>query len=94
MMAATQIDLDEDALAAAMKASGVTTKKAVVNLALREFAERRRRAEARLQHFAAAQSWDDTSFWEQRAAGKVFREAPNAVPPHLEGEISRGFDAE
>jgi Bacterial antitoxin of type II TA system, VapB len=42
-MALTQIDIDEDALAEAMRLSGAKTKKETVNLALREFAGRHRR---------------------------------------------------
>jgi Arc/MetJ family transcription regulator len=44
-MALTQIDIDEDALAEAMRLSGMRTKKDTVNLALREFAARHRRIE-------------------------------------------------
>lgn len=40
------------------------------NLALREYAERRRRTEARLRHFQAAQDWDEESFWRRHAAEK------------------------
>lgn len=69
-VAATQIDLDEEALAAAMRATGVRTKKGVVNLALRELADRRRRAETRLAHFTTAQKWDDASFWGRHDADK------------------------
>ena len=38
VLAVTQIDLDEDALAEAMRLSGAKTKKDTVNLALREYA--------------------------------------------------------
>ena len=38
----TQIDIDESALAEAMRLSGAKTKKDTVNLALREFAARHR----------------------------------------------------
>lgn len=69
-MAVTQIDIDDEALAAAMKLSGVRTKKEMVNLALREYAERRARSEARLRHFAVAQDWDDQEFWRQHADEK------------------------
>lgn len=69
-MSATQIDLDDEALAEAMQLSGARTKKETVNLALREYVERRRRTEARLRHFQAAQEWDDESFWRQHAAEK------------------------
>lgn len=45
-MSATQIDLDDDALEAAMRELGTTTKKDTVNAALREVAARRRRLRA------------------------------------------------
>jgi Arc/MetJ family transcription regulator len=49
MLALTQIDIDEDALAEAMRLSGA--KKETVNVALREFAARHRRVAA-LEHYA------------------------------------------
>ncbi|OKK07583.1 antitoxin [Streptomyces sp. CB03234] len=69
-MSATQIDIDDEALAEAMRLSGARTKKETVNLALREYAERRRRTEARLRYFKAAQEWDEEAFWRQHAAEK------------------------
>jgi Arc/MetJ family transcription regulator len=69
-MTATQIDIDDEALTAAMKLAGVRTKKDMVNLALREYTERRSRSEARLRHFAAAQDWDEQEFWRRHAAEK------------------------
>ncbi|MER7204777.1 antitoxin [Streptomyces sp. CB01635] len=70
-MAATQIDMDDEALAeAAMRLSGARTKKETVNRALREYGERQRRAEARLRHFKASQDWDDESFRRLHAAEK------------------------
>lgn len=69
-MSATQIDIDDEALAEAMRLSGARTKKEMVNLALREYVERQRRSEARLRHFQAAQSWDEESFWRRHAAEK------------------------
>jgi Arc/MetJ family transcription regulator len=57
-VALTQIDIDEDALAEAMRLSGTKTKREAVNLALREFAARHRRLAA-LEHFAAlSKRWD------------------------------------
>lgn len=64
-MAVTQIDLDEDALAEAMRLSGAKTKKDTVNLALREYAARHRRVEALERAAAAAQSWDRED-WRRR----------------------------
>jgi Arc/MetJ family transcription regulator len=57
-MAVTQIDLDDDALAEAMRLSGARTKKETVNLALREYAARHRRVAALDHYAAAAQAWD------------------------------------
>jgi Arc/MetJ family transcription regulator len=70
VMSATQIDIDDEALAEAMRLSGAKTKKDTVNLALREYAERRRRTEARLRHFDNAQRWDEQDFWRQHGAEK------------------------
>jgi Arc/MetJ family transcription regulator len=69
-MGLTQIDIDEDALAEAMRLSGTKTKKDTVNLALREFAARYRRVAA-LEHYAAlAAAWDFAGWEQQRAAEK------------------------
>jgi Arc/MetJ family transcription regulator len=66
----TQIDLDDAALAEAMRLSGARTKKDTVNLALREFAARHRRVAA-LEHFAAiADDWDYEDWARRRAAAK------------------------
>lgn len=70
MSAPPQIDLDDEALAEAMRLSGARTKKETVNLALRDYVERRRRTEARLRYFQAAQCWDEGGFWRQHAAEK------------------------
>ncbi|HET9899445.1 MAG TPA: type II toxin-antitoxin system VapB family antitoxin [Streptosporangiaceae bacterium] len=64
-MALTQIDLDEDALAEAMRLSGTRTKKDTVNLALREFAARHRRIAA-LEHYASLAAGWDYRYWERR----------------------------
>ncbi|MCS0639157.1 type II toxin-antitoxin system VapB family antitoxin [Streptomyces sp. LP05-1] len=69
-MSATQIDIDDEALAEAMRLSGARTKKETVNLALREYAERRRRTEARMRHFRAAQTWNEKDFWDRHTAEK------------------------
>ncbi|WP_035846580.1 type II toxin-antitoxin system VapB family antitoxin [Kitasatospora azatica] len=45
-MSITQIDIDDEALATAMRLMGTTTKKETVNTALREYVERIRRLEA------------------------------------------------
>jgi Arc/MetJ family transcription regulator len=64
-VALTQIDIDDDALAEAMRVSGTKTKKDTVNLALREFAARHRRIAA-LEHYAKLSAgWD----FEVRSSG-------------------------
>nr|WP_231948759.1 type II toxin-antitoxin system VapB family antitoxin [Jiangella alkaliphila] len=61
----TQIDIDDDVLAEAMRLSGAKTKKETVNTALREYAARHRRIEA-LETFATlSQAWDYEG-WERR----------------------------
>lgn len=68
-MTVTQIDVDDEALAEAMRLSGARTKKETVNLALREFAARHRRIAA-LDRFASlAEGWDYEG-WEQRRAAE------------------------
>ena len=57
-MTVTQIDLDDDALAEAMRLSGARSKKETVNLALREYAARHRRIAALDHYAAAAPGWD------------------------------------
>jgi Arc/MetJ family transcription regulator len=70
LMALTQIDIDEDALAEAMRLSGAKTKKETVNVALREFAARHRRIAA-LEHYATlAADWDFEGWEHRRAAEK------------------------
>lgn len=67
-LAITQIDLDDDALAEAMRRAGTTTKKDTVNLALRELAERHRRAEAFERAREQAKSWDYEGWRRRRDA--------------------------
>ncbi len=57
-MGVTQIDVDDEALAEAMRLSGTKTKKDTVNLALREYAARHRRIEALERYGSAAEKWD------------------------------------
>jgi Arc/MetJ family transcription regulator len=69
IVALTQIDIDDDALAEAMRLSGMKTKD-TVNLALREFAARRRRVAA-LEHYARlAAGWDFEECEHRRATEK------------------------
>jgi Arc/MetJ family transcription regulator len=69
LMALTQIDIDEDALAEAMRLSGAKTKKETVNVALREFGARHRRIAA-LEHYAARAAGWDFEGWEHRRAAE------------------------
>lgn len=69
-MSAAQIDIDDEALAEAMRLSGARTKNEMVNLALREYAERRSRTDARLRHREEAQQWGEKGFWPRHAAEK------------------------
>ena len=64
-MSMTTLDLDDDALAEAMKLSGVKTKKDTVNTALREYAARHRRIAALEKSAELAKDWDYES-WERR----------------------------
>jgi Arc/MetJ family transcription regulator len=66
----TQIDLDDEALAEAMRLSGARSKKETVNLALREYAARHRRIAALDHYAAAAQGWDYDGWRELREAAK------------------------
>jgi Arc/MetJ family transcription regulator len=69
-MAVTQVDLDEEALAEAMRLSGARTKEDTVNLALREYAARHRRIAA-LDHFATlSRSWDYEGWQRLRATDR------------------------
>jgi len=69
-MSATQIDIDDEALTEAMRLSGAKAKKETVNIALREYAERRQRTETRLRHLKEAQKWDEDTFWRRHTAEK------------------------
>jgi Arc/MetJ family transcription regulator len=66
-MTITQMNLDDDALAEAMRLSGARGKKETVNLALREYAARHRRIAALDHHAASAQGWDFEGWQEMRA---------------------------
>ena len=70
-MTITQIDLDDEALADAMRLSGARSKKDTVNLALREYAARHRRIAALDTYVTAAQGWDYEGWQDLRAAGKA-----------------------
>jgi Arc/MetJ family transcription regulator len=66
----TQIDIDDDALAEAMRLSGTKTKKDTVNLALQEFAARHRRIASLEQYAELAAHWDFDGWQQRRAAEK------------------------
>lgn len=70
VVALTQIDIDDEALAEAMRLSGMKTKKDTVNLALREFAARHRRVAALDRYAGLAAEWDFEDWQHRRAAEK------------------------
>lgn len=70
-MSVTQIDLDDGALAEAMRLSGVKTKKDLVNLALREYAARHRKVDVLEEDAIATRPWDHEGWHGTRAAGKA-----------------------
>ena len=73
-MTATQIDLDDDALAAAMRELGTTTKKDTVNAALREVANRSRRLAAFRRLAARSTNEQDAAdYFARREAAKGTR---------------------
>jgi len=70
-MSATQIDLDDEALAAAMRELGTTTKKDTVNAALREIAGRSRRLAAFRRLAARPTNQEDAEeYFARREAAK------------------------
>jgi Arc/MetJ family transcription regulator len=69
-MSVTQIDLDDEALAEAMRLSGAKSKKETVNLALREYAARHRRIAELDRYATVAESWDYEGWQALRAADK------------------------
>lgn len=69
-MPVTQIDIDDDALAEAMRLSGAKTKKETVNTALREYAARHRRVEALEGYAVLAAGWDYDGWQRRREAEK------------------------
>lgn len=72
-MAATQIDLDDEALREIMQIAGVHTKKEAVNLALRDYVERFRRIEALAKSREHAKDWDYEGWLAARADEKAAR---------------------
>ena len=70
-MSVTQIDLDDEALAAVMRLAGVHTKKEAVNLALRDYVERFRRIEALARSREQVKGWDYEGWLAARADEKA-----------------------
>ena len=70
-MALTTLDLDDEALAAAMKLAGVRTKKDAVNVALREYAARHRRIAALERYAELGSDWDYEQWEREHAAEKA-----------------------
>ncbi|MER7820340.1 type II toxin-antitoxin system VapB family antitoxin [Streptomyces sp. NPDC096153] len=70
-MSVTQIDLDDDALTAVMRASGARSKKEAVNLALREYAQRKTRAAAFTRFYEDAEGWADDMVADAGRAHRV-----------------------
>jgi Arc/MetJ family transcription regulator len=66
----TQIDIDDEALADAMRLSGERTKKDAVNMALRAYVDRHRRIEALQRHAVEAKGWDYEGWRALRAIDK------------------------
>ncbi len=69
-MTVTTIDLDDATLERAMRVAGASTKKEVVNAALREYADRHDRALRRARHMEAARQWDYEGWQQLREAEK------------------------
>ncbi|ROR42625.1 type II toxin-antitoxin system VapB family antitoxin [Kitasatospora cineracea] len=73
-MSVTQIDIDDEALAAAMKLMGTTTKKDTVNTALREYTARMKRLEAAERLAARGARGEFDAAAAARAAAKRARQ--------------------
>ncbi|MFF7183195.1 type II toxin-antitoxin system VapB family antitoxin [Streptomyces sp. NPDC008121] len=69
-MSVTQIDLDDEALAEAMRLMGASTKKDTVNGALRDFVARVRRLEAAEKLAARGQQGEFEAVASAREAAK------------------------
>ena len=74
-MALTQIDIDDEALAEAMRLMGSSTKKETVNTALREYVARIRRLEAAEKLAARAERGEFDEAMAVHAAAKRARGA-------------------
>jgi Arc/MetJ family transcription regulator len=75
-MSVTQIDLDDEALAKAMRYMESSTKKDTVNTALREYVTRMERLEAAERMFERGQRGDfDAAADAHRAAKQAWKDA-------------------
>ncbi|MDP9863543.1 MULTISPECIES: type II toxin-antitoxin system VapB family antitoxin [Streptosporangium] len=72
-MTVTQIDIDDEALAEAMRMLGTSTKKDTVNAALREYVARVKRIEALEKLAARAERGEFDEAMKARQAAKVAR---------------------
>lgn len=79
-MSVTQVDVDDEALAEAMRLMGTTTKKDTINTALREYAARLRRLEAaeKLAARAARGEFDEAAAAHE--AAKASRRTASGSP--------------
>jgi Arc/MetJ family transcription regulator len=75
-MTVTHIDLDDDALAEAMRLSGAKSKEEAVNLALREYAAHHRRIAA-LDHYTAVAQDSDLDCSTSSALTNAARQNPD-----------------
>jgi Arc/MetJ family transcription regulator len=75
-MSVTQIDIDDEALAEAMRLLGTTTKKDTVNAALREYVARVKRVEALEKLVARAERGEfDQAVQAHEAARNAWRDS-------------------
>ncbi|WP_351232028.1 type II toxin-antitoxin system VapB family antitoxin [Streptomyces sp. NPDC002133] len=86
-MSVTQIDLDDDVLAAAMRLMGASTKKETVNTALREYVRRVERLQAAeaLAARGARGEFDDAA-----AAHQAAKKARKTAAERGSGATNRG----
>lgn len=74
-MSVTQVDVDDQALAEAMRLMGTSTKKDTINTALREYASRLQRLEAAEKLAARASRGEFDDAIAAREASKAARKA-------------------
>ena len=80
-MSLTQVDINDEALAEAMRMMGTKTKKETINRALEEYVARLKRIKANeeLAEMAARGDFDDAerAHWAAKEARKAIFEAPD-----------------